>query len=90
MTEGIFRTMDEEDQDNHLNKFFTEDTYIPGEYVEHDWRFEDHHEFCRYPNTAKSHYCHHVTGHCDQCKLLKTRNHCPLKPITQQGQAEGS
>ena len=47
-----------------------------------DWRFEDHHEFCRYPNSTHSHYCYHATGHCDQCNQLKTRDHCPLVPIT--------
>ena len=66
-----------------MNNIYIEDTYIPGIYIKHDWKFEDHNEFCRYPNSSKFHHCYHATGHCDQCDQLKTRNHCPLIPITQ-------
>ena len=57
--------------------------------VKIDWRFEDHHEFCRYPNTGKFHYCYHATGHCDQCERLRTRDHCPLVPITHKSRSYG-
>jgi len=47
-----------------------------------------HHRFCRYPNSTHSHYCYHATGHCDQCNQLKTRDHCPLVPITERVKKE--
>ena len=43
----------------------------------------NHHRYCRYPNSTHSHYCYHATGHCNECERLKTRDHCPLIPITQ-------
>ena len=48
------------------------------------WRFADHHEFCRFPNSTHSHYCYHATSYnCGECKRQGTRHHCPLIPITQ-------
>ncbi len=47
-----------------------------------NWLISNHHVDCLYPNTKIFHHCYHATGHCDECNRLGTRDHCPLKHLT--------